>query len=179
MKKSKKLCLIFLMAAFTVLVLPAAGFLSGCGTENTEQTAQTAQTEQTEQTAQAAQAAQLPQHAQQQNEQEGAAVNVDYEAIAYEVMPDNVKALVDGHKKEAAVVIVAVNYSKYIFIALGPRPTGGYSVAIKSVTERQGVVTVVYGEQKPEKGAMVTQAFTYPWIVIKIDTELPVDTLFE
>lgn len=166
MKKSKKICLVFLIAAFNVL--PAAGYLCGCENEAKPAGQQ--------------QQAQLPQQQNEQNEQneqEGTTVKVDYEVIPYEAMPDNVKMLVDGHKKEATVEIVAVNQSKYVFIALGARPTGGYSVSIKSVTEHHGRITVAYSEQKPEKGAMVTQAFTYPWIAIKIDTELPIDTVSE
>lgn len=178
MKKSKIIRLVFLVAALTVML--SAGYLCGCETEGTSERkseSESASADKSPDPAEpAAQQVQLP---QQQNEEEEPAVKVAYEVIPYEAMPDNVKMLVDGQKKEAAVVVVDVNHNKYVFIALGARSTGGYSVIIKSVIERQGIVTVVYSEQRPEKGAMVTQAFTYPWIVIKIDTELPIHAIFE
>lgn len=183
MKKSKVICLIFLVVVLTLTVLAAAGFLCGCENKSAADPAEPSgepgpqtQLPQTQLPLTQLPQAQLP---QQQSGQEGSVVIVDYEVISYEAMPDNVKALVDGHKKEAVVTIVAFNNSKYVFIALGARSTGGYSVVIKSVTECQGLVTVVYSEQKPEKSAMVTQAFTYPWIVIKIDTGLPIDVISE
>lgn len=182
MKKSKGVYLIFLAVVLTLTFLAFAGLLCGCENKPAVDPAGVGAGAGAGSGASGGpgQPAQLPaQLPQQQSEQEGPVVNVDYGVISYEAMPDNVKALVDEHKKEAVVTIVAANNSKYVFIALGARSTGGYSVVIKSVTERQGLVTVVYSEQKPEKGAMVTQAFTYPWIVIRIDTGLPVDVILE
>jgi len=184
MKKGKVIYLSFLVVALTVTVLAATGLLCGCESKSASDPAKAGAGSgagASGEPVQLPEASQLPQSTlpQQQSEQEGPVVNVDYEVISYEAMPDNVKALVDEHKKEANVTIAAISNSKYVFIALGARSTGGYSVAIKSVTEHNGIVTVVYKEQKPEKGAMVTQAFTYPWIVIKIDTGLPIDVFLE
>jgi hypothetical protein len=179
MKKNKMMRLLFLVVALTVLV--ASGLLCGCEKEDIAAGSGQPVAGSAEQDGQPGQQAQaLPSKPSQQlGTEEGLAVKVDYEIVSYDAIPDNIKALVDEHKKEPLVTIVDANNSKYVFIAIGARPTGGYSVVIKSVTECNGIVTVVYGEQKPEKGAMVTQAFTYPWIIIKIDTTLPVKVVAE
>lgn len=51
---------------------------------------------------------------------------------------------------------------KRITLYWGEKPTGGYAVAIKSVTAGGGVLKVVYSLRSPGAGEMVTQAITYP-----------------
>lgn len=52
-----------------------------------------------------------------------------------------------------------------IIIALGTRPTGGYSVEVPAVYETESHLVVEYREIKPDPGDMVTQALTYPYLL--------------
>ena len=53
-----------------------------------------------------------------------------------------------------------------VLVALGERPTGGYAIApISAVTTPQGT-RITIREQRPARGAIVTQAFTYPWLLL-------------
>lgn len=58
--------------------------------------------------------------------------------------------------------------SLVVFVALGQRPTGGYSVAVASVRRSDGGVIVRYVEREPGPGCMTTQALTAPYQVVKL-----------
>ena len=52
-------------------------------------------------------------------------------------------------------------------IAMGERPTGGYSIYIKKIKAQDGIVTIYVTEKSPFEGEIVTEATTYP--VVKIN----------
>ena len=54
-------------------------------------------------------------------------------------------------------------------IALGEKPTGGYSIDIKKVQIRGSSVIVYISERMPGTGEIVTDALTYPIIKIKFN----------
>ena len=54
-------------------------------------------------------------------------------------------------------------------IFLGTRATGGYEARIESVTAQGTGVRVSYLERKPGPGVVVTQALTYPFVVIAVE----------
>jgi hypothetical protein len=60
------------------------------------------------------------------------------------------------------------NRETAVVIFLGQRNTGGYSVKIDSITERNGQVIVNYQVMEPAPGQPVTQALTTPGIVVTI-----------
>ena len=47
-------------------------------------------------------------------------------------------------------------------IAMGERPTGGYSIYIKKIKAKDGIVTIYVTEKSPFEGEIVTEATTYP-----------------
>ncbi len=64
----------------------------------------------------------------------------------------------------------------YILATYGERPTGGYSVEITEIVEKEDQLEVSVHYTAPEEGEPVTQAITYPYdLVIVEETELPVD----
>lgn len=54
-------------------------------------------------------------------------------------------------------------------IALGARPTGGYGIEILSVERHGDSLAIRYRETKPGSDDMVTQAITYPYVLVEID----------
>lgn len=99
------------------------------------------------------------------------------EPVNYRILtelPTEVRQLVEKTRGTKACKVLAGENSQYLLISLGKRNTGGYSIEIVSVEEKAGQVVVTYRERKPAPGEMVIQVITYPWIVLEIDTALPI-----
>ncbi len=81
----------------------------------------------------------------------------------------NTWSLIFGNRMPQSVRTLDLTKHTLVVIAVGTRPTGGYEVGIPEVfLEDQGLV-VEYYERTPEPGTMVTQAFTYPYIMIAVE----------
>lgn len=107
---------------------------------------------------------------------QGITVNqMSYTLVNDSDQPEEVKAMVAANKQAGSTHVVKIDDTQYLFIGLGERPTGGYSIKILHVEDVEGKISVVYQEIKPGKDAMVTTALTYPYVVIKIDSPLPIN----
>lgn len=95
--------------------------------------------------------------------------------LAYDVINPN--ELEDGDIKDwyeekymvEGLYTKAADDGKYVLLAAGVQNTGGYSVEITSVEGNEEEVVVEAKLNVPSKDMMVTQALTYPNILIKID----------
>jgi len=65
-----------------------------------------------------------------------------------------------------------INFAKERVVALflGGRNSGGYSVKIKSIEEREGKVYVSVEEIGPKPGEQVMMSLTNPFLIVKINT---------
>lgn len=61
----------------------------------------------------------------------------------------------------------------YVAIFSGQKSTGGYGLNVKSVEDNEGITSIVVEETSPAPGSFVTQAITYPYVLIKITTPVP------
>jgi hypothetical protein len=63
-----------------------------------------------------------------------------------------------------------VDFSREVVIAifLGTRPSGGFSVAIRRIEPGDGGLTVYFREGRPAKDALVSQALTQPFHIVKV-----------
>ncbi len=61
--------------------------------------------------------------------------------------------------------------SNFIILNLGEKPTGGYSITIESAVETDKNIVITVKEVNPEAGAMVTQAFSTPYSLVKINSK--------
>lgn len=66
-----------------------------------------------------------------------------------------------------------IDFSKKAVVigAAGPFNTGGYSIVPVSAIKTGKVVNLVFEVKSPGPKDMVTQAFTYPYVVVSIDAE--------
>jgi hypothetical protein len=55
-----------------------------------------------------------------------------------------------------------------VAVFVGSRPTGGFSVAIGSATERDGTLVVAYHETSPPPGAIAAQVLTFPYHIVAV-----------
>ena len=65
----------------------------------------------------------------------------------------------------------ALDFNKEIVtgIFLGQKPTSGYDVEIISMERSDGTLTVSLREKSPQPGAVLTQAFTQPFHMVRIE----------
>lgn len=96
--------------------------------------------------------------------------NVTFEII--EEFDEEALKMIDEKTKEKGYGILSRDdNSVVIFIASGEKPSGGYGIKVKTVEEKDGVITITVEETAPEEGAMVITALTYPYTVIRLDTK--------
>lgn len=61
--------------------------------------------------------------------------------------------------------------SNFIVLNMGEKTSGGYSIGIDTVVETDKNIVITVKETSPEPGSMVTQAFTNPFCVVKINSK--------
>lgn len=75
--------------------------------------------------------------------------------------------------KEAKTSEFKITYSDgnnlYIAIGYGERPTGGYSISVNDLYLGENAIHITTNLIGPSKDETVTQALTYPYIVIKTE----------
>ena len=66
-----------------------------------------------------------------------------------------------------------IDFSKkaVVIAAAGPFNTGGYSIVPVSAIKTGKVINIVFEVKSPGPKDMVTQAFTYPYVVVSVDAE--------
>ncbi len=105
----------------------------------------------------------------------GASNEVDYSIIqAEENVPEEMKEIIDQNMEKGGSHVVAGEDAQFVFIGLGERRTGGYGIHISSVEVVDENILIVYNETKPSEGSMTIQAITYPYVVLKVDSMLPI-----
>jgi len=93
-----------------------------------------------------------------------------------EELPEEIEAWVEESKFDFGGYSKIYEDQRYILVAYGERPTGGYSVEITSIEKKEEEIIVTAHFTAPEEGEPVTQAITYPYdLVIIEETELPID----
>lgn len=88
----------------------------------------------------------------------------------YEAMqPDQVYAEI-GIIKEKSRGFKILKQEKnlfYVLVSAGEKSTGGYSLNLEDITFKDSTVTIKIKETSPARGKPVTQAFSYPQLVLK------------
>ncbi|MDI5896050.1 protease complex subunit PrcB family protein [Flavobacterium algoritolerans] len=64
-----------------------------------------------------------------------------------------------------------VQTANFIVLNMGEKTSGGYSIGIDSVIETDKNIVITIKETNPKPGSMVTQAFTNPFCVVKINSK--------
>lgn len=64
-----------------------------------------------------------------------------------------------------------------IYIGMGLQPTGGYSISAERLTLEGKALKILVSTKAPGSDEMVTQALTYPFLLLKLPTDTEFDTL--
>lgn len=98
----------------------------------------------------------------------GITVNkIKFEKVQYEKLPDDKKMLVESKKGTRGYLVWEEDGSFVIFITSGEKSTGGYSINVKYIEDNEGITKISVEEKSPAPGDAVTEAITYPYIIVK------------
>lgn len=62
----------------------------------------------------------------------------------------------------------------FLLLNMGEKSSGGFSITVSNVVEKEGQIIVTVIENSPKDGEMVTMALTYPVCVVKIKSKKPI-----
>ena len=85
--------------------------------------------------------------------------------------PNEIKMLQNDETLNKKISVNDVQNSNFVILNMGEKSTGGYSIGIESVVETDKNIVIKVKETVPKEGAMVTQAITYPFCVVKINSK--------
>lgn len=102
-------------------------------------------------------------------QQSDGGANIQFFEILTE--PNEIRMLQNDAFLKKKIRATDVQKSNFLILNMGEKPTGGYSIGVESVEKVKDSIVVKVKEISPEEGAMVTQAVTYPYCVVKINSK--------
>jgi hypothetical protein len=85
--------------------------------------------------------------------------------------PNEIRMLQNDEKLKNKINPVDVQKSNFVILNMGEKNTAGYSIGIDSVVETEKNIIISVKESNPEPDSMITQSFTYPFCVVKINSK--------
>ncbi|SHO52965.1 protease complex subunit PrcB family protein [Anaerocolumna xylanovorans] len=82
-------------------------------------------------------------------------------------VPEPLMKMINEKKKEPFKLSYSDTENLYIVVGYGEQPTGGYSIAVNAVYLTDNAVVVDTDLLGPGENEQVTNALTYPYVVIK------------
>ena len=88
--------------------------------------------------------------------------------------PSEIKMLQNDDTLKHKVSALDVQNANFVILNMGEKTTGGYSIGIENVVETDSNIIITVKETNPDPESMVTQAFTMPFCVVKINSKKPI-----
>ena len=88
--------------------------------------------------------------------------------------PSEIKMLQNDDTLKHKVSALDVQNANFVILNMGEKTTGGYSIGIGNVVETDSNIIITVKETNPDPESMVTQAFTMPFCVVKINSKKPI-----
>jgi len=85
--------------------------------------------------------------------------------------PNEIRMLENDKKLKNKISPADVQKSNFVILNMGEKNTGGYSISIESAVETEKNIIITVKESSPEPESMVSQGFTYPFCVVKINSK--------
>lgn len=85
--------------------------------------------------------------------------------------PNEIKMLQGDEDLKSKIVPNDIQTSNFVILNMGQKTTGGYKIGIENVVETDKNIIITVKETIPEAGGMVTQAFTNPFCVVRINSK--------
>ena len=64
--------------------------------------------------------------------------------------------------------VIDFNKETVVGVFLGEKPTGGYDIEIVSAERIDGTLLISFAEKSPQSGAILTQALTQPFHIVRV-----------
>jgi|GEM_PF-2422963 len=91
--------------------------------------------------------------------------------VEEEYLPQEIKEWFDSFENKEGAYVYQHPDETFIKISAGEKPTGGYSLDYREFTEKEYPVEIVVELTEPKEGDAVTEALTYPSLILKVDSE--------
>ena len=88
--------------------------------------------------------------------------------------PNEIKMLQNDDSLKHKITTSDVQNANFVILNMGEKTTGGYSIGVQDVVETDSNIIVTVKENSPEAGTMVTQSFSSPYCVLKINSKKPI-----
>jgi hypothetical protein len=85
--------------------------------------------------------------------------------------PNEIRMLQNDSKLKNRITPTDVQKSNFVILNMGEKNTGGYTIGIERVVETDKNIIISVKESSPQPDSMVTQGFTYPFCVVKINSK--------
>jgi hypothetical protein len=85
--------------------------------------------------------------------------------------PNEIKMLQSDENLKNKISLNDVQTSNFVILNMGEKTSGGYNIGVETVVETDKNIVITIKETSPEPGSMVTQAFTNPFCVVKINSK--------
>lgn len=91
----------------------------------------------------------------------------------YEILtePNEIKMLQNDKQLKSKISTADIQQSNFVILNMGQKNSGGYEITVDKVEETANNIIISVKESGPEPGAMVTQALTNPFCVVKINSK--------
>lgn len=86
-------------------------------------------------------------------------------------LPEEAKQWLNTLDNEKGAYVYQHPDYTFIKINAGEKPTGGYSLSFDKLTEKEYPVEIMVELTEPKEGELVTEALTYPSLILKIDSQ--------
>ena len=88
--------------------------------------------------------------------------------------PNEIKMLQNDINLKDKINSTDIQNANFIILNMGEKTTGGYSIGVESVVETDSNIVITVKETNPDLQSMVTQGFTSPFCVVKINSKKPI-----
>jgi hypothetical protein len=85
--------------------------------------------------------------------------------------PNEIKMLQGDENLKNKIGSNDIQTANFVILNMGQKTTGGYKIGIENVVETDKNIIITIKETIPEPGGMVTQAFTNPFCVVRINSK--------
>lgn len=84
---------------------------------------------------------------------------------------EEIKLLLNDKKIKNKIKPTDIKTANFLILNMGEKPTGGYYITVERAEERADSIVVYVKNMVPKANQKVTQAFTYPYCVVKINSK--------
>lgn len=85
--------------------------------------------------------------------------------------PNEIAMLQNDDKLKNKIHPNDIQTSNFIVLNMGEKTTAGYKIGVESAVETDKNIILIIKETAPEPNAMVSQVFTYPYCIVRINSK--------